>query len=129
MLVTHTQKDITSWLFALFVSSQCPLPRHLESLDIIRHPSYTQLRAELSPFTSRTILDHFLHILAVPLGVSLLDLRHVLPIPVEPHQPGGQQLTTQAVFLGHRECVVHELSITSGLVDDAVEYVCEKFAL
>lgn len=126
MLMTHTQKDITSWLFILIV---CLLPRYLESLDVIRHPSYTQLRAELSPFTSRTILDHFLHVLAVPLGVSSLDLCHVLSIPVVSHQSGSQQLTAQAVFLGSCECMVHKLSVTSGFIDDAVENMCEKFAL
>lgn len=48
---------------------------------------------------------------------------------MEPYEARGEQLAAQPVLFGRREGVVDEEGVADGLVDDAIEDVCEELAL
>ena len=48
---------------------------------------------------------------------------------MEAHQAANEQLATELVLLGRRQGVVQQEGVADGLVDDAVEDVCEEFSL
>lgn len=53
----------------------------------------------------------------------------MLLVPVVAHEAGDEQLAAQAVLAGRRDGVVQEERVADRPVDDAVQDVCEEFAL
>ena len=106
------------------------LPRiSLVLLDVVGHAVDAQLVAELSPFAARAVPHRVLHVGLVPVAIRPLDGLHVLAVPVEAHEARRKQFLAEAVAPRGIERVVHEQRVADGLVDDAIENVCEELAL
>ena len=101
----------------------------LELPNVIGHPRHGQLPAEQPPFARSPVPDRLRQVLAVALPVRPLDRRHVVAVPVVPHQAADEQLPSQPVLLRGCERVVQQQRVAHRLVDDAVQDVCKHLAL
>lgn len=96
---------------------------------LVGHPRNAQLAAEHAPFAAGGAAHGVLQVLAVALAIGLLDVLHVEGVPVEAHEARDEQFAAQRVLAGGGDGVLQEEGVADGAVNDAVEDVCQEFAL
>ena len=96
-------------------------------------PQLAQLQHKVPEVALGRIVDRVLQRDAVLLVVLLLDAHQVQLVPVHAHEAGDEQLVAQLVVLVVRrdvaQRVLQQERVARGLVDDAIEDVCDDFAL
>lgn len=101
----------------------------VHSPNLIRHPRNAQLAAKQAQLAARGLAHGVLQVLAVALAVGPLDVLHVERVPVEADEAGDEQLLAEGVLARGGDGVLQQEGVAHGAVDDAVEDVCEDFAL